>query len=773
MTSHSFQILTDQEVIDMKRSRGIMACAECQRRKLKCNKQFPCSSCIRRGRQDICPTGDMGFIGRGRRIMRSESLELSTVIHNMGDRIRQLETAVAEAHAEESQSPHPLLREELLVIKRTSELPRSSSDPTPAQLTNNPGALAVSASGTPRYFGPSAGPQALLSVQGSSGGDRAEYASPFAHAIHSFPLDGIHLSSSWDTSLCYETLLAQLPDELRAWALYDIFVADASWYGTPVMADELHELLTSLYHQNLNLIPATLEQLSPHALAVVFFAFAHATFADLELPAYSSQADTYFDLGRTALTLQSVFASADLRTIQALALAGLYHVTGGPRYSIESSWTMTSMAVGLCQTLRLHRECEHTRLDNKTAQRRRALFWEIYSLETYQSLAFARPLTIPLADISCEFPADTDERMDNEGRTIPGFFRTKWRFTKEVTAPIAQVYTSAKAPTYEEVLDLDQRLRQFIERAPFRHYYNNKTGMNTFLAYVRANIIPRFAANMMVYIHRGSFVQALKDRPLNPLESSYAPSFLAAYRGASMIIKSDKRSFFLFPDHFHRWWPIWKSLVNASFIVGSIVVKSPTSVVVPVAFSELLAAVELIEHGATHSFLAAGSLPVLQRLRNKAKFAYMANFHPPPPDAPPLFSGASSFELADDNDFEVLAGSQTVLERDSEPALRPSQPTDALSFIPGAIPPPPTPEAWQTELPGADAWATFPFGLPLTTTPMTTASSAEGSAVDAYLDYAQLQMQSSMSGLFPVEYYRGSSPMSEKEWASFLSILEQ
>jgi hypothetical protein len=117
----------------------------------------------------------MGFIGRGRRyfvhifsgvfdgipfarIMRSESMELSTTIHNMGDRIQQLESAVAQAHADASDSPHPLLRDDLLGIKLTGELPRSSTHPTPAQQANTGGALAVGASGTSRYYGFSAGP---------------------------------------------------------------------------------------------------------------------------------------------------------------------------------------------------------------------------------------------------------------------------------------------------------------------------------------------------------------------------------------------------------------------------------------------------------------------------------------------------------------------------------------------------------------------------------------------------------------------------------------
>ncbi|KAH8825475.1 hypothetical protein DL96DRAFT_112680 [Flagelloscypha sp. PMI_526] len=38
-------------------SRGLVACAECKRMKLKCDKKVPCSSCVRRECSSICPTG--------------------------------------------------------------------------------------------------------------------------------------------------------------------------------------------------------------------------------------------------------------------------------------------------------------------------------------------------------------------------------------------------------------------------------------------------------------------------------------------------------------------------------------------------------------------------------------------------------------------------------------------------------------------------------------------------------------------------------------------
>ncbi|KAJ7910746.1 hypothetical protein B0H13DRAFT_1876466 [Mycena leptocephala] len=125
----------------------------------------------------------------------------------------------------------------------------------------------------------------------------------------------------------------------------------------------------------------------------------------------------------------------------------------------------------------------------------------------------------------------------------------------QVTAPMAQVSTSARPPTYEKALALDPRLRLFMDRAPFQ-YYSNEAGRGMM-----------FPAYILVYMHRGSFVQALKDRPLNPPVCGVVLGRVSWHvddHGASMVIQSDMRIFSLLPDHFNRWWPIWKSLVNAS-----------------------------------------------------------------------------------------------------------------------------------------------------------------------------------------------------------------
>jgi hypothetical protein len=61
----------------------------------------------------------------------------------------------------------------------------------------------------------------------------------------------------------------------------------------------------------------------------------------------------------------------------------------------------------------------------------------------------------------------------------------------------------------------------------------------------------------LMYIHRSFFAQAILDHPINPLRSAYAPSFLAAYRSASIVIKSSLEQYERFPDLVCRAWGVW------------------------------------------------------------------------------------------------------------------------------------------------------------------------------------------------------------------------
>jgi len=86
----------------------------------------------------------------------------------------------------------------------------------------------------------------------------------------------------------------------------------------------------------------------------------------------------------------------------------------------------------------IDRDCSRWNFDSKTVDRRRALFWELFSGEqfyvsspypssfhtfdnrTTQSLALGRPPSIRLSYIDCEFPEDDEATLDENGNTLVG-----------------------------------------------------------------------------------------------------------------------------------------------------------------------------------------------------------------------------------------------------------------------------------------------------------------------------------------------------------------
>jgi len=97
------------------------------------------------------------------RFVLADTSQLHTKIAEMGQRIRQLEDALATFQSDISNECHPLLREELLLIKFGPEkgyLP-DKEPPIRKESIEPPinafGTLTIGEDGEAKYFGPSAG----------------------------------------------------------------------------------------------------------------------------------------------------------------------------------------------------------------------------------------------------------------------------------------------------------------------------------------------------------------------------------------------------------------------------------------------------------------------------------------------------------------------------------------------------------------------------------------------------------------------------------------
>jgi hypothetical protein len=153
-------------------------------------------------------------------------------------------------------------------------------------------------------------------------------------------------------------------------------------------------------------------------------------------------------------------------------------------------------------------------------------------------------------------------------------YRWKYEFVKEILSVVLEQSLTAEAPQYRTILELDRKLREKRLPPHLNVFMSPEEERFTPSVYMRGCILGQYRAvskyctssiwatikpppSALLYIHRSWFAQAMLDHPINPLRSPYAPSFLAAYRCASGVIKISLNLFDRFPELCCRWWGIW------------------------------------------------------------------------------------------------------------------------------------------------------------------------------------------------------------------------
>lgn len=624
--------LTTDEEIDIRRARGEISCAECRRLKLKCDKKLPCNSCVRRGCPSICPNGSLST-GQGTRFVLADTTQLHAKIAEMGQRIRQLEDALTIFQSGVSNECHPLLREELLSIKFGPEkgyVPereqQSMRKPSVESTIDALGTMTIGDQGDAKYFGPSAGSETLF-LAGAELEESTEedYYSPVSMEIArlsaAFPFGA---DGNMEKGL--DLLFEYLPSQPRAWSLCETYMEQAAWSFRPIKRDEIiDDILSPVYKivKEKQFLGSTNDgAISPHRLAVLFLVFALGALVDLTLEPQSNEAENYYHLSCACLSLRSVFDSPEIATVQAVLLMAAYHGMAGKRYTMDSSWSLISLGAKLAQSLGLHRDSARWNMDSKTVERRRGLFWELFSGEQFYNLALGRPPSVRLSYIDCEFPLDEEATLDAEGNSLKGYYQWKYEFTKDIFASVIELTLTAEAPQYQTILELDRKVREKTLPQHLNVFISPEDEHCTPSIYMKKCLLGQYRSITLLYLHRSFFAQAMLDHPTNPLRSPYAPSFLAAYRCASGVIKSSLNHYDRFPELCGRWWGIWTHLFSAAIIVGCIVTRSPSSSMAPSAFIELGLACDLFEKGAMHSRRARSGLAILYKMREKAFHVY-------------------------------------------------------------------------------------------------------------------------------------------------------
>ncbi|PIL24842.1 transcription factor [Ganoderma sinense ZZ0214-1] len=685
--------------IELKRSRGEISCAECRRLKIRCDKTIPCQSCQRRGCAALCPNGSLAT-GQGTRFVLAATEHLHRRIAKMSERIHQLEDALAIMQAKGSNEPHPLLSDDSSKGKSMDDdddiLVPDQSVASSGDVVTAFGMLSMSDRGVSRFFGPTGGTEYLLfsdsdAPSSPSNGSRSPESlrssktpplpgeiTRFSNAFPFTPMGPPHH--------VYEMIEGHLPPYPRACELAESYVNHAAWLFRSVPRSQLFDEMLPRYYKQAAGDDAPLprmDQSNPHDLALLLLCFAIGALMDLKLQPYNSEGEHYCQLAQAAMCLQPILANPTLVTIQALHLQSIYvamvgNEPGGQDNQMELSWALVTLAGQLSHTIGLHRDSARFGFSPEIVERRRVTFWDLFVADAWQSLMTGRPPVIQREYIDCKFPTPVAAPNDDDGgeEREAAFETWGFRFALNCVAEVASKTLTAEAPSYETVMELDRKVREFpipadaaalqedLEMPPDSEPPPLQESMIRFvLAHSREVIL--------LFLHRSFFAQAIIDCPRNPLRSTYAPSFLAAYRSSSTVLKVVRDQFNMYPTVCARFWVIWTFAFSAAVVFATVVTRGPRSAMAPQALTQLDQAYELFTQASKHSRRAAKALPILQRLREKAHCAFTAAQNESAGNA--MYEGAlwNIKTEKDEDELDIFAG-RTAVVASKRPSPSPS-----------------------------------------------------------------------------------------------------
>ncbi|ODO07401.1 hypothetical protein L198_00980 [Cryptococcus wingfieldii CBS 7118] len=641
-----------------KRPKQSFSCAECRRLKLKCSRVWPCTTCQRRGCAQICPSGE-AKTGKGKRLILANTEELH-------ERIYELEMALAELQAKISTAPHPLLATPYLYAPRD---PKESSwatvQPQSASSTSGSvappikkhaprdqehedrleaafGMLTIGKEGQAKFVGSFAGSEYLREekesedeeenevrvgapqqgLRRSSSGQHTSYVGQaFTSPIQNPQIPGMNpdqtpglqysLLPGSEASYDIEGLRAQLPDyDVEGRSLVESYWENVNWQYQPIprkMFENDHIL--NAYD--------TESPVNAHKLACVFLVMALGASYDLNRVPYHPRSEVLYLLGRACISTSGT-QQASPATVQALHLMGTYILDDKSGNGAEVFWPILGTAIKVAQSIGLHRDGSHFGLSQYEVEERRVAWWDIVSIDKYQSLCFGRPSSTSGRWSDTKLP-EVLELIEDE----TGFHRSRYQLMKLMERAI-EIQTQIEPVSFSVVIDLDHDLQNYKKNLPANLMPDVPIlDMPTDSQGESHLVIHRFAIRLQIaqtrlLLNRPLFARALKESPQDPARNAkLGESFLALFDSALEIVQLVKALVIYNPRLIARWWFFWFHAFSAAVCLAAIAIQAPTCAYATPAFQAMSIVCD-ISAAAREGCRARKGLPMLLRLRQRA-----------------------------------------------------------------------------------------------------------------------------------------------------------
>lgn len=511
---------------ERKRKRIHYSCAECHRRKHKCDRQTPCQPCIDRGLGDSCrPFEDGDQFGDMRdRVQRLEDIvEGLAIAHaelakELKDSRGQMAAFVEMVSSDEEQDadtndpaatsrPKPKKRRRIIRPSTARGIEREELFNSEAQaIAASKGEVVdstISKANVPRYdlggnplegglardgdswFGALALPSVSRGViETEINGERLELGANFPRFPASVKLHRlIHEGGAPENIL--SDLMNSLPSRADTDRLLDIYFRDINHTRLPIHEGTFRQSYDELMEFRWG--NAKEERGDDGARHVPFLAFLFAILATAmrSLPeAFGSDSEAkkgavrLYHACRRTINIASTIRVDHIDLVLAHLFAARFLIC--QRQSAES-WSLLGNAIRAAQAIGLHRDGSKLGLDAITTERRRRLWAIIFYMDKTTSILLGRPQAIQ--DIHCDTlpPSDIDiDTMPRSARpyvprtrprpnTPPGVFlfvAIRHELTR-LTGKIVEHFQNLASPRrYADVVALDEELEKFRKDIP-------------------------------------------------------------------------------------------------------------------------------------------------------------------------------------------------------------------------------------------------------------------------------------------------------------------
>ncbi|KAF8159717.1 hypothetical protein B0H34DRAFT_655640, partial [Crassisporium funariophilum] len=623
-------------VVESSASRKLgLSCAECRRSKLKCDRSFPCQSCIRRGCAGICPEGTLAAT-KGNKVLMAHAQRLSEQVNALKSRVQELECTLAKSQGQNRPLLGPLA---------------SSSAPSEADtdVSDAIGSLSIGAHGQSIYHGDSASSEVtdtiilvfILADLHMNSIFRiglvwvSDDEDPTASSSQNLdlPLEIFELSNAFpfglkDCPYHKDIFFEYLPNKDRAVEITNLYYTTAAWMYDPITVREFSTTILEPIYGGGFPTPAFIH---PHRLSVFFIILANGLMVE---PHASSMkiAQHYYALSRAALSMESMVSEATCATIQAL-FSMIRYLYIADRTATEERWLITGITARIAQTV----------------------FWDFFVWDSWTSLVNGRPAALSIQHTDCLYPDDLEPHMNANGELEQGWHAWKWRYFATCVTAAADHVFNTQTPSYRALLALDKKIRDFPTpaylRPPTRDLKLRQSWLSDpNLSMQQYCMLAVKDANLM-YIHRSYFAQAIRQSPQNPLLHKYAPSVTTIYQCACRMIHG-LRAVSSTNGHITRYtWYFWSSIFSACVILGALVVESPGCSLAAGALQELEDTVPFYEQG-SKVWGSQANAAALEKLFRRASAAFS------------VFRQSKDFQTvnsqADIDDAEGLRGRRAV-----------------------------------------------------------------------------------------------------------------